>query len=73
MKKLLALLMATVMILVLAACAPKDGDKDLLGMSDAPIADVELNIDYEVPEDFKIGFICLHDEQSTYDKNFLNC
>ena len=23
-------------------------------------------------DDFKIGFICLHDENSTYDKNFLN-
>ncbi|MBQ1966373.1 MAG: BMP family ABC transporter substrate-binding protein, partial [Clostridia bacterium] len=26
----------------------------------------------EVPADFKIGFICLHDENSTYDLNFLN-
>ena len=23
-------------------------------------------------DDFKIGFICLHDETSTYDKNFID-
>ena len=72
MKKLLALLMAIVMVLGLAACAPQDADKELLGMSEPPIAEVKLNVDYEVPEDFKIGFICLHDENSTYDLNFLN-
>ncbi|MBQ1243605.1 MAG: BMP family ABC transporter substrate-binding protein, partial [Clostridia bacterium] len=41
-------------------------------MSESPIAEVALNVDYEVPADFKIGFICLHDENSTYDLNFLN-
>lgn len=48
MKKILALLLAVVMILGLAACG---------GKSDA---------------DFKVGFICLHDEKSTYDLNFIN-
>ncbi|MBQ3562565.1 MAG: BMP family ABC transporter substrate-binding protein, partial [Clostridia bacterium] len=41
-------------------------------MSDAPIDAVEVKVDYEIPDDFKIGFICLHDENSTYDLNFLN-
>ncbi len=27
--------------------------------------------DKQAKDDFKIGFICLHDENSTYDKNFL--
>ena len=27
--------------------------------------------DKKANDDFKIGFICLHDENSTYDKNFL--
>jgi basic membrane protein A len=41
-------------------------------MSAAPIDVVELKADYTLPEDFKIGFICLHDDKSTYDKNFLD-
>ena len=33
------------------------------------------SVDYSnvtIPEDFKLGLICLHDEQSTYDKNFID-
>ncbi len=70
MKKLLALLLVVAMVFCFAACGKND--KKLLGMSDAPIAPVEVKVDYEIPEDFKIGFICLHDENSTYDLNFLN-
>jgi basic membrane protein A len=69
MKKFLALLLAGAMLLGLASCG--EGTKDLLGMSDAPIDAVKVDVDYEIPEDFKIGFICLHDENSTYDLNFL--
>ena len=70
MKKIIALLLAVAMLFALAACG---GDtEDTLGMSDAPIAAPELKVDYEIPDDFKIGFICLHDEKSTYDLNFLN-
>ncbi len=72
MKKLLALLLAVVMIFCFAACSKNGNKQQLLGMSDAPIAAVEVKVDYEIPEDFKIGFICLHDENSTYDLNFLN-
>ena len=70
MKKTLALLLALVMLLGLTACSG-EGDKKLLGMSAAPIDAVELKVDYTVPADFKIGFICLHSEESTYDLNFL--
>ncbi|MBE6789186.1 MAG: BMP family ABC transporter substrate-binding protein [Ruminococcaceae bacterium] len=74
MKKVLALVLSLAM--TLAMCVALSGctenKKELLGMSDAPIAAVELKVDYEVPDDFKIGFICLHDENSTYDLNFLN-
>ncbi len=52
MKKLLALLLALVMVLSFAACKGTEGK----------VAD----------EDFKIGFIFLHDENSTYDKNFID-
>ena len=73
MKKLLAILLAAVLCFPLAACGGNGNEEpENLGMSESPIAEVALNVDYEVPADFKIGFICLHDENSTYDLNFLN-
>ena len=75
MKKLLAVLLAALMLFALAACGGNSGNGEedkTTGMSDSPIAAVEIKADYEVPADFKIGFICLHDENSTYDLNFLN-
>ena len=73
MKKLLAVLLAAVLVFALAACGGTGSEEpEALGMSESPIAEVALNVDYEVPADFKIGFICLHDENSTYDLNFLN-
>ncbi|MBE6756780.1 MAG: BMP family ABC transporter substrate-binding protein [Ruminococcaceae bacterium] len=52
MKKLLAILLAVVMVFALAACGggEDNNDKDTL----------------------KVGFIFLHDENSTYDLNFIN-
>ena len=41
-------------------------------MSESPLPAPELTVDYEVKDDFKIGFICLHDEKSTYDLNFIS-
>ena len=72
MKKLLAILLAVAMLFCFAGCGNKGNDDELLGMSASPIDAVKLDVDYEVPDDFKIGFICLHDENSTYDLNFLN-
>ena len=69
MKKILAMLLAAMMLLSLAACATTEETK---GMSESPLAAPALTVDYEVKDDFKIGFICLHDEKSTYDLNFLN-
>ena len=69
MKKIIALLLTLCMVLSFAACG---GNQASLGMSDVPIEAVKLNVDYKVPDDFKVGFICLHDEKSTYDLNFLN-
>ncbi len=71
MKKILALVLALVMLFAFAGCNNADNN-ELLGMSDSPIEAVEIKADYEVPDDFKIGFICLHDENSPYDLNFLN-
>ena len=79
MKKILALLLALLMVFSLAACGNTADDNnddnkgnETLGMSASPLDAPEIKVDYEVKDDFKIGFICLHDEKSTYDKNFLD-
>ena len=73
MKKLLSVLLALVLVLsmgaVLASCGQNE---ESLGMSDSPLAAKAIVKDYEIADDFKIGFICLHDENSTYDLNFIN-
>ena len=62
MKKFLALLLALSMALSLAAC----GNKQPAASSGAASGSGE-----ETPS-VKVGFICLHDENSTYDLNFIN-
>ena len=69
MKKILALLLAAVMVLGMAACG-NNSNTDAL--TESPLGVKEITKDFEVKADFKIGFICLHDEKSTYDKNFLD-
>ena len=56
MKKITALLLALVMVFALCACG---GDDNKTEGGDADDA-------------LKVGFICLHDENSTYDLNFMN-
>ena len=77
-KKALSLILVAAMLCTLAiaftSCDPVDpstGD-DEKGMSASPLDIPELTADFTVPENFKIGFICLHDESSTYDLNFIN-
>ena len=60
MKKFLAMLLALVMALSLVACGEKKDDTQGNGDGDATDAKV------------KVGFITLHDENSTYDKNFID-
>jgi len=60
MKKLISLLLAVAMLLCFAAC----GEKTPAASDDAGKADDSIDV--------KIGFICLHDENSTYDLNFIN-
>ena len=52
MKKIMALLLAVLLVFGMAACGTSNGSKD--------------------NADIKVGLICLHDENSTYDKNFLD-
>ena len=51
MKKILAVLLAAVLVFALAACGANTNEE---------------------AKDFKAGFIFLHDENSTYDLNFIN-
>ena len=55
MKKLLALVLVAVMMLAFAACSAER----------TPIGEIKSK------DDVKFGLICLHDENSTYDKNFI--
>ena len=73
-KKLLSIALAAAMLVLLGVSLVSCGNTgdDLKGMSDSPLPIPELTADFTVPDDFKIGFICLHDETSTYDLNFIN-
>ena len=59
MKKITALLLALTMVFALCACAGGN-DSEKTPADDAAAAD------------FKVGFIMLHDENSTYDLNFIS-
>ena len=69
-KKLLSLCLAVLMVVALCACS--DMNSKEAKMTDSPLSEIELTKDFDVPADFKIGFILLHDEASTYDLNFIN-
>ena len=66
------LLVAALLCTVALSFASCNTDADAKGMSESPLPIPELSADFTVPEGFKIGFICLHDESSTYDLNFIN-
>ena len=82
MKKVLALLLALVMVLALVACAAKPAEDNTPAETPAENTPAETPAEnnptetpaenIEVPEGFKVGFITLHDENSTYDLNFIN-
>lgn len=70
-KKLLALTLTVLMLATLcvsfASCgATRKGE----GEEILPRKEISSNV--EIPADFKIGLITLHDENSTYDKNFID-
>ena len=76
MKKILALLLAAMMVLAFAACGEDNGGTpaptpDVKGMSADVLPRNAVTPTTQIPDDFKIGMICLHDENSTYDNNFI--
>ena len=70
-KKVLSLIVVAALmcslVLSLASCGTVTAD-----MTEAPLEEVELKKDFDIPADFKLGVICLHNEASTYDLNFIN-
>ncbi len=72
MKRLLAIVLAALMVLSLAACSTGSSNDNTQGMSDDILPRLDITSNVEVPADFKIGMICLHDENSTYDNNFIS-
>ena len=81
MKKVFALLLALAMVFALAACgeepadvseepSPTESGEESAESSEAPEEpSAEGGI---AKEELKVGFIFLHDENSTYDLNFIN-
>ena len=71
MKKIVALLMALCMVFALCACG-----QSAPAATEAPAADAAATeapaADATATSDLKVGFIFLHDENSTYDLNFMN-
>lgn len=82
-KKVVAILLAVLMCAAAAvsfvSCKDSDGDaisedkKDKGIFDDADLAAFKASTvaTAEQLKDLKVGMICLHDEQSTYDKNFI--
>lgn len=72
-KKILSVALAAMMLLsacaVFTSCGDNEGEKK--GESEAMLAAPAITKDFEIPATFKIGLICLHDENSTYDNNFI--
>ena len=74
MKKILAIALAVLMVLSLAACGnsnPGGTTPTKKGESADILPRNAVSSDVKIPDDFKIGMICLHDENSTYDNNFI--
>lgn len=62
MKKFIAIMLAAVLCFALVACSGNGNNEDPAGESTQKQEKVDL----------KLGFIFLHDENSTYDKNFID-
>ena len=77
MKKLLAILLAVAMLFSFAACGgeetetPKADENKVLSIDEVTLT-TPATIKKVAKEDLKVGFIFLHDQNSTYDKNFID-
>ncbi|MBQ9084409.1 MAG: BMP family ABC transporter substrate-binding protein [Clostridia bacterium] len=71
-KKILSLALALALLVTCGLALASCGGNNTSAMTESPLPAPEIVKDFEIDEDFKIGFICLHDENSTYDLNFIN-
>lgn len=71
-KRIIAVLLAVLFVVAaFVGCSNGGNENKKLGESAEIIAREAITSDVEIPADFKIGLICLHDENSTYDANFI--
>lgn len=73
-KKILSVVLAVLMVASVAVLAASCGENQAkrLGESAELLPRKEITSTVTVPADFKVGLITLHDENSTYDKNFID-
>ena len=71
-KKILALLLVATMIFAFAACSAEKAEENEVKSADDVDKTTPDEVEKVEKDDFKIGFIFLHDENSTYDKNFID-
>lgn len=74
MKRVLTIVLAIAVVAVCAISLVACGGDDNVNEITLPAYEID-SPDYsalEIPSNFKIGMICLHDENSTYDKNFID-
>jgi basic membrane protein A len=72
MKKLCALLLSLAMVFTLVACGSGDSSDATGNTTGSATGSTESGADSTVASGIKMGFICLHDENSTYDANFIS-
>ena len=73
MKKKLSILLAMIMVIgVLAGCGGSGSAAKTEPSGDGSTSVAADGADDFLPADIKVGFIMLHDENSTYDLNFIN-
>ena len=75
MKKITVMLLCLAMLFAFAGCGSKDTGSGSTnakkGVTEDILPRLDVKSEVTVPDDFKIGMICLHDENSTYDNNFI--
>lgn len=74
MKKLITLLLTAIMAVACCFGFTACGGNEESGVAIPALENTNFNEfdDTKISDDFKLGVLCLHDENSTYDKNFID-
>ena len=73
MKKVLAILLAAVMVLGLAACGSSSNEPAPAANNNstpAPAANTPASTEPAAAETYKVGMVCIGDDNAAYDRNF---